>query len=88
MATDPAKAIRDYPKSIQNALARGTVGTGVRGIARGTLSKLQIPLPPISVQQEIGAELDGYQKEIEDARKRVGELLAKIQDRIKEVWGE
>jgi type I restriction enzyme M protein len=34
-------------------------------------SKLQIPLPPLSVQEEIVAEIDGYQKIIDGARQVV-----------------
>ena len=34
-------------------------------------SKIQIPLPPLSVQEEIVAEIDGYQKIIDGARQVV-----------------
>lgn len=35
--------------------------------------EFQIPLPPLSVQEEIVAEINGYQKEIEDLKLKVEE---------------
>lgn len=40
-------------------------------IKLGMLAELQIPLPPLSVQEEIVAELDSYQKIIDGARQVV-----------------
>jgi type I restriction enzyme M protein len=41
---------------------------GQAGISTTELGQIDIPLPPLSVQQEIVAELDGYQKVIDGAR--------------------
>jgi type I restriction enzyme M protein len=40
-------------------------------ITRTSLSPFQIPLPPLSVQEDIVAEIDGYQKIIDGARQVV-----------------
>jgi type I restriction enzyme M protein len=41
---------------------------GQAGINATALSQFQIPLPPLDVQKEIVAEIDGYQKVIDGAR--------------------
>jgi type I restriction enzyme M protein len=43
-------------------------GVGLVHITKGNLEKIEIPLPPLSVQQEIVAEIEGYQKVINGAR--------------------
>lgn len=44
------------------------VQAGVPGLNRNDAYKLKIPLPPLTVQGEIVAELEGYQKIIDGAR--------------------
>jgi type I restriction enzyme M protein len=48
----------------------GSGGT-YKEISRSSLAQLEIPLPPIEVQQEIVAEIEGYQKVIDGARQVV-----------------
>ena len=43
-------------------------GVGLVHITKGNLEKIQIPLPPLEVQKEIVAEVEGYQKVIDGAR--------------------
>jgi type I restriction enzyme M protein len=43
-------------------------GTGQPQITRQSLAPLEIPLPPLDIQRQIVAELDGYRKVIEAAR--------------------
>ena len=43
-------------------------GVGLVHITKGNLERIQIPLPPLEVQQEIVAEIEGYQKVIDGAR--------------------
>ena len=49
-------------------LARANKWIGQAGINQAALSNSQIPLPPLEVQQEIVAEIKGYQRVIEGAR--------------------
>ena len=49
-------------------MERNAEGIGVRGVTRSFLSELQIPLPPLEVQREIVAEIEGYEKVIQGAR--------------------
>jgi len=43
-------------------------GVGLVHITKGNLEKIEIPLPPMDVQKEIVAEIEGYQKIINGAR--------------------
>ncbi len=43
-------------------------GVTVQSFHSGFFSELQIPLPPLEVQKEIVAEIEGYQKVIDGAR--------------------
>jgi type I restriction enzyme M protein len=43
-------------------------GVGLVHITKGNLEKIKIPLPPLEVQEEIVAEIDGYEKVIDGAR--------------------
>ena len=47
---------------------RNAEGIGVRGVTRSILSEFQFPLPPLAVQKEIVAEIEGYQRVIDGAR--------------------
>jgi len=53
-----------------------------------TVEEFQIPLPPLAVQQEIVAEIEGYQNEIQELKKRIKERELEIKNRIAKVWGE
>ncbi len=46
------------------------------------------PLPPLEVQKEIVAEIEGYQKVINGARAEITRFDKKIQDTISRVWDE
>jgi len=51
------------------------------------LKTIQIPLPPIDVQQEIVAEIEGYQNRIEALKQEISNQETSIQDTINRVWG-
>ncbi|NSW54208.1 MAG: N-6 DNA methylase [Anaerolineae bacterium] len=53
-------------------------GIGVKGVTRKYLASLQIPLPPLAVQEEIVAEIESYQRVIDGAR----QVVAAYQPRI------
>ena len=52
----------------QEAQIKGDVGAVFASINRGQIEEIQIPLPPLEVQKEIVAEIEGYQKVINGAR--------------------
>ncbi|MFH1708030.1 MAG: N-6 DNA methylase [Planctomycetota bacterium] len=62
------KFIRVVAPHIAAVVERNAESIGVRGVTRSFLSELAIPLPPLEVQKEIVAEIEGYQKVINGAR--------------------
>ena len=52
----------------------GSAGAAFASINKADIEKIQIPLPPLDVQREIVAEIEGYQKVIDGARGRCQEL--------------
>ena len=63
-------------------------GVTVPKLNQQKLRSIQIPLPPIEVQKEIVAEIEGYQKRIQELEKEIDEQEAKIEQAINRVWGE
>ena len=46
----------------------GNTGAAFASINKGQIESIKIPLPPLDVQQELVAEIEGYQKVIDGAR--------------------
>ena len=61
-------------------------GVTVPKLNQGELRNIQIPLPPLEVQKEIVAEIEGYQRVIDGAREQIERFEEKIQDTIDRVW--
>jgi type I restriction enzyme M protein len=72
---DAAKTIPEFVAYMMKRLApemeaMATGGT-FKEISKSTVATLKIPLPPLEVQKEIVAEIEGYQKIIDGARQVV-----------------
>ena len=52
----------------EHGIARMTGTGGLQRVPRDFVERFQIPLPPLKVQKEIVAEIEGYQKVIDGAR--------------------
>lgn len=65
----------DFIKKQYERLATGGV---VKNLNSGLVSGVQIPLPPLSIQEEIVAEIEGYQKIIDGAKAVVTNYKPKI----------
>ncbi|MDD3562217.1 MAG: N-6 DNA methylase [Candidatus Cloacimonetes bacterium] len=63
--------------SLENSI-KGTSGSTFASINKAEIEKIQIPLPPLSVQEEIVAELDSYQKIIDGAKQVVDNWSPRI----------
>ncbi|MEO8255633.1 MAG: N-6 DNA methylase, partial [Flavobacterium sp.] len=74
-------------KLIDKMHSMATGGT-FKELSTTSFRTLEIPLPPLSVQEEIVSEIESYQKEIEKQKKLIIEYEQKIKDRIAKVWGE
>ncbi len=59
-------------------------GSTIQGVTKSQLTEIKIPLPPLSVQQEIVAEIEGYQKVVDGARQVVENYKPKI--KVDEGW--
>ena len=77
----------NYLKSIQDKI-KGSGGAVFDSINRQQISDLQIPLPPLSVQQEIVAQIEAEQEMVNANKKLIEIYEQKIKDKIGEVWGE
>ena len=67
-------------------LRNANTTTNISNLNLNTLAKFQIPLPPLPVQKEIVAEIEGYQKVIERNHELIASLEKKIQGIIDRVW--
>ena len=65
----------------------GSTGAAFASINKGDIQGIQIPVPPLEVQREIVAEIEGYQKVIEANRKLIERFEGKIQAAVARVWG-
>ena len=63
-------------------------GSTIQGVTKRQLAELQIPLPPLGVQREIVAEIEGYQRAIERARAVVEQMEGKIREAVGHVWSD
>lgn len=59
-------------------LNRVIAGANIKNINKSILGEFQIPLPPLSIQEEIVAEIEGYQKIIDGAKAVVVNYKPKI----------
>ncbi len=79
---DPAILSANFIFCIASQLAKviekNAQGIGVRGVTRNFLAELKIPLPPLEVQKEIVAEIEGYQTIINGARQVVENYQPRI----------
>ncbi|MCA9926357.1 MAG: N-6 DNA methylase [Anaerolineales bacterium] len=72
------KFLFSLSKRIGEIVEANAQGIGVRGVTRKFLSNIKFPLPPLPVQEEIVAELEGYQKIIDGARQVVENYRPRI----------
>jgi type I restriction enzyme M protein len=70
------------------ALIRLAGGGAQPNISQKIIRDFQIPLPPLEVQREIVAEIEGYQKEITRLKAEISNQEQKIQATLARVWGE
>ena len=89
---DPAKAVPDYVYQVTKSHSwqewiRSNSKTGtLTNINAKQYSSFRFPLPPLEVQKEIVAEIEGYQKAIDRARATIVDHEQKIQETIDKAW--
>ena len=67
-----------------NQIATG--GT-FKEISKSAFAELEIPIPPINIQEQIVNEIAAYQTDISDLEAEIKVKKQKIKDKINEVWG-
>jgi len=60
--------------------------TNISNLNLSTLAEFQIPLPPLSVQGEIVAEVERYQQVIAEHKSAIADTEGKIQNAVASVW--
>ena len=63
-------------------------GASINNLSGTLLYRYEIPLPPLKVQREIVAKVEGYQHAIDDKRNLIARFEKKINTAIARVWGE
>ena len=71
---------------IHTDLTSSVTGLTVPKLNQQKLREVQIPLPPLEVQREIVAEIEDYQKVIDEARKTIYNAEQDIQTVVSHVW--
>ncbi|MCX9012074.1 MAG: N-6 DNA methylase [Candidatus Methanoperedens sp.] len=67
---------------------KGIKGAQLPRVGFEYISKIKVPLPPISIQQEIVLRIEEEQKLVEANKKLIEIFEGKIEAKIEEVWGE
>ncbi|HEJ1381046.1 MULTISPECIES: N-6 DNA methylase [Pseudomonadaceae] len=68
------------------ATAKMTGTGGLQRVPRSVLESFQIPLPPIDIQLQIVAEIDGHRRRIDALRQEIAEREQDIKLAINRVW--
>ena len=63
-------------------------GVGLVHITKGNLERIQIPIPPLTTQQALVAEIEAEQSLVAANRELVERMEGKIRAAIGRVWGD
>ena len=74
-------------KLVPTMQAWATGGTFAE-ISKSKFCELQIPLPPLEIQQEIVAEINGFQQEILRLRSAIAFEQRRVRSTLARVWGD
>lgn len=74
--------------AFKNELERLSGKTSFNFVSVGSLKQLEIPLPPLEIQNQIVAQIEEEQSKIEQYKKQIKECEENIKAKIDEVWGK
>lgn len=77
-----------YSKSGQELLKLNVTGTAQGGLNRENLLNIQIPLPPLDIQQKIVSEIEVFDAKEKEAKEEVEKQKENIKNIISKVSGE
>ena len=75
-------------RNFRDHIEKNTVGANIRNLKPSLINDLLIPIPSISIQKEIVAQIDEEQQLIESNKRLIEIFEKKIEAKIAEVWGE
>ncbi len=73
---------------VYEQFVRSATGGVVNNLNIGLVKEVSIPLPPLEVQHQIVAEIEGYQRTIDDHKMAIAALEEQIKSSINKVWGD
>lgn len=74
---------------IQKKYFRNTAGAAIQNVASvKVLKSIEVPHPPLSVQQEIVSQIEAEQEIVNANKKLITIYEQKIKDKISEIWGD
>lgn len=71
-----------------NDLIEMSVGGAQPNISQGIIKNIEIPLPPLDVQEEIVLKIQEEEKAIEECKKLIKLHQEKINTKIQSIWGD
>jgi type I restriction enzyme M protein len=74
-------------KETERMKAENTNGSTMLHLTKEGIEQLEIPLPPLEIQQQIVAEIEGYEEEITNYKLKITEKQNQIKSVIGKVWG-
>lgn len=89
-----SKLNKDYLYHILNSdlvkqqFLKYAVGSTVKNLKSETVRSVEIPLPPLKVQEEIVAEIEKEENAIEECKKLIELHKEKINTKIQSIWGD
>ena len=75
-----------HPLFRDAAIAQMTGTGGLQRVPKSYVEDFQIPLPPLEVQKEIVAEIEGYQQQISNYELEITKCRDKIAKAVNKVW--
>jgi restriction endonuclease S subunit len=73
---------------VKQYLEEQAIGVTMKNLNQGILSAIQIPLPPLTTQQAIVAEIEAEQALVASNREMITRFEQKIQNTLTRIWGE
>ena len=73
---------------VKQYLEDQAIGVTMKNLNQGILSAIQIPLPPLTTQQAIVAEIEAEQALVAANRELITRVEQKIQATLARIWGE
>lgn len=74
--------------SVQDEIFRNSTGVRQGNVSSKTIEKIKIPVPTLSIQNQIVEKLEEERKIVEGNKKLIDLFTQKIEDRINKIWGD